>query len=79
MQVEYFKAVKKTNRFNANQKVWIRQNLANSLWIWFRWRGNGRYISGTIDKFSPSVGEIKKIDVSEAFASRIVGASGGAR
>lgn len=71
MKVEYFKSAKKTNRFNENQKVWISLNFANHLWVWFRWRGKGRYVSGTIDKFAASVGEIKTADVSDDFAMRI--------
>lgn len=69
--VEFFKSAKKTHRFNKNQKVWVAFNFANHLWVWFRWRGNGRYVHGTIDKFSPAVGEIKSITVDSSFAQRI--------
>ena len=71
MKVKYFKAVKKTNRFNKNQRVWVRSEFANHMWIWFKWRGKGRYVAGTIDKFSLCIGEIKEIEVEDAFAKRI--------
>ncbi len=71
--VEYFRAIKNTHRFNANQKVWIRNNYANFMEIWFKWRGSGRYVTGFIDKYSPCVGEIKSIDVDHDFAMRIGG------
>jgi len=71
MEVQYFKAQEKNNRFNKCQKVWIKLNCANHLLIYHRWRGNGRYVEGTIDKFSPLVGEIKSIDVDANFEERI--------
>ena len=74
-EVQYFKALKQTKRFNKNQKVWIRHNYANNLEIRFKWRGKGRYVNGDIDKFAPSVGEIKTIPVDIDFAKRILGIS----
>ena len=71
--VKYFKATKKTNRFNENQKVWIRHEFANHLWLFFKYRGKGRCIEGICDKFSNFVGEIKTIDVDDNFADRIHG------
>jgi hypothetical protein len=70
-KVKYFKAQRRTNRFNENQKVWIRMEYANHLEIYFRWRGKGRYVGGTIDKFASAVGEIKEIDVDDFFAKRV--------
>ena len=72
MFVKYFKAQRQTHRFRKNQKVWIRLEFANDLWIRFRWRGSGRYVDGVIDKFAKEVGELKEIDVDEAFAKRIM-------
>lgn len=70
-KVEMFKANKATNRFNENQVVWIRFNHANHLEVCFKWRGNGRYVTGYVDNLAPEVGEIKSIDVDESFANRI--------
>lgn len=72
-QVQYFKAAKQTNRFNANQKVWIRLRCANHLHIYHKWRGSGRYVTGIIDRFAPAVGELMTIDVKDDFAQRIEG------
>lgn len=69
--VEYFKAARRTNRFNANQKVWIRLNSQNHLWIRFKWRGRGRWVNGIVGKNNPSVGEIRQIEVDDDFALRI--------
>jgi len=74
-EVQYFKAAKQTHRFNENQKVWVRCNLANHLEIWFKFRGKGRYVTGTADKFALYVGEIKTIKVDDDFADRIEGIS----
>ena len=71
MKIEYFKATKKTRRFNKNQKVWISLNCANHLYINFKWRGKGRYVRGIIDKHIPTVGEIKEIEVDKIFGERI--------
>jgi hypothetical protein len=71
--VEYFHAAKQTHRFNENQKVWVSLNCANHMYIYFKWRGKGRYVSGVIDRFDKSIGEIKSIDVDDAFAERIEG------
>ena len=73
MKIEYFRSKKKTNRFNANQKVWIRLECDNHLYVWFKWRGSGRYVSGVLDKFANCVGEIKEIEVDESFARRVYG------
>lgn len=73
MKVQYFKTTKRTNRFNLNQKVWLRKHYDNHLYIWFRHRGSNRYVRGIIDKFAAAVGEIKEIDVSEDFAKRVSG------
>lgn len=70
-KVKLFRAVKRTNRFNQNQKVWISFENGNFLNIWYRYRGKGRYVRGIIDRFSPVIGEIKEIDVSDEFAERI--------
>ena len=71
-EVQYFKAVKSTNRFRENQKVWIRQDFANHLWIRFKYRGKGRYVNGTIDRLAPAVGELKTIEVDDEFGDRIL-------
>ncbi len=71
VEVEYFKCVKQTKRFKLNQKVWVRDNYANHLKVYFKHRGYGRYVNGTVDKLAKCVGEIKKINVDELFASRI--------
>lgn len=73
MEVQYFKATKQTHRFNKNQRVWIRLHSGNSLYIWFKWRGSGRYATGIIGTNHPSVGEIKTIEVSDDFARNIKG------
>ena len=72
-EVQYFKAAKQTNRFNANQKVWVRLNMANCLYVWYKYRGSGRYVSGTCDKFANYVGEIKSMQVDDDFGNRIKG------
>ena len=69
--MEYFQATKKTNRFNKNQIVWIKNNYANHLDIRFKFRGSGRYVSGVIDKDNKAVGEIKSILVKDKFFNRI--------
>ena len=71
MEVQYFKAQNNSNRYRKGQKVWIRLNCANHLLTYHKWRGSGRYVEGTIDKFSPLVGKIKTIDVDDDFAERI--------
>ena len=73
MEVQYFKAQKETHRFNLNQKVWIRFRWANSLDIYYRFRGKHRYARGIIDRWSKAVGELKTISVSDDFAERIYG------
>ena len=70
MEAEYFKAKKSTHRFRENQKVWIQHNFGNHMMIRFKWRGSGRYVTGTIDKFATCVGEIKTIEVDEDFYNR---------
>ena len=74
-KVYYFNAQKNTNRFNKNQKVWISHLFAHHMYIWFKWRGNGRYVNGIIDRYSKAVGEIKQVDVNETFAKRVWGRS----
>jgi hypothetical protein len=68
-----FHAARTTKRFNVNQKVWVRYDLGNCLRVWFRFRGNGRYVSGTVGRFSKCVGEIREIEVDDALAARIEG------
>ncbi len=70
-QVQMFKATKQTHRFNENQRVWIRHHFGNSLLIWFKWRGSGKYATGVIGTNHPAVGEIKTIEVSDDFAHNI--------
>lgn len=69
--VKYFKATKNTKRFNSNQKVWITLECANHLYVRFKYRGKGRYVNGVVDKFAKYVGEIKSIEVSKDFVSRL--------
>jgi len=78
--VGIFKAQKQTNRFNKNQRVWVVMDFGNHLRIAFKWRGRGRYVSGTIAKwnhtgtwFNPAIGGdgIKQIDVDESFAAML--------
>ena len=71
MKVQYFKAQEESNRYRKWQKVWVRLNCANHLYTYHKWRGNGRYVEGIIDKFSPLIGEIKTIEVDSDFAERI--------
>ena len=73
MEIQYFKATKQTRRFNENQKVWISWRHANHLDIYYKWRGKHRYCRGTIDRWSKPVGELKTIEVDDAFARRIIG------
>jgi len=75
-KVQYFKIIRRTNRFRKNQKVWVRYNYANHLEVFFKWRGNGRYVTGIIDKFEKCIGEIKTIEVEDIFADRIYGRNG---
>lgn len=70
-EIEYFKSTKQTHRYNTNQKVWIIHNFANHLYVYFRWRGKGAWVTGIQDKFSKCVGEIKTIDVDDTFANRV--------
>lgn len=70
-KVQYFKAATKTKRFNENQRVWVSHRFANHSYIWFRWRGSGRYVTGIIDNDAPAYGELKTIEVDQAFADRI--------
>lgn len=69
--VKYFKATKKTKRFNLNQKVWVSLECANHLYVRFKYRGKGRYVNGVVDKFSKCVGDIKTIEVSKLFCNRV--------
>jgi hypothetical protein len=79
MKIEMFKAKKQTGRFNENQDVWVIFNYANHLDIRFKYRGKGRYVNGVIDKWNTNgtklnevIGEIKSIDISEAFYKRLI-------
>ncbi len=69
--VEMFHAAHSSKRFKPNQKVWVQLNCANHLLIRYKFRGNGRYVSGQIDKHSTCVGEIKAIEVDSDFAARV--------
>ena len=69
MKVFYFKAKKYTKRFNKNQIVWISQICANHLYIVFKWRGYGRYVTGIISK--RNIDNIKHMNVEDKFAQRI--------
>jgi hypothetical protein len=71
--VSLFKAQKTTKRFNLNQKVWIVHHNGNSMVVFFKWRGKGRYVNGIVDSKSPCVGELKEIEVSKSFYDRIMG------
>jgi len=80
-KLKMFKARKETNRFRKNQRVWVEYEFGNHARIRFRWRGNGRYVSGTINKWSftkkatwnPVIGQegFKEIEVEEEFYRRI--------
>ena len=72
-EVQYFKAQRQTHRLNSNQKVWVSYSHANHLNIYYRFRGSGRYVRGTIDRWSKPVGELRIIDVDDEFAKRIRG------
>jgi hypothetical protein len=65
MRVQYFKVAKPTHRWRDGQKVWIKIAYANHLLVRFKWRGRGRMVNGTVDRFSPAVGEIKTIELEE--------------
>lgn len=72
VEVELFRASKDTHRFRKNQRVWVAMNFANHLWIYFKWRGKGRYVKGVIDKFDGGgISEIRKIVVDKPFADTI--------
>jgi len=68
-----FKARAKTRRFRKNQKVWVRALEQNHLQVWFRWRGSGTYVQGTIDRFHKAVGKLHTIKVDSGFARQIEG------
>lgn len=72
-KVKYFKATMDTHRFRQNQKVWIRHQGGNSIDIYFRWRGKGRYTNGIIYNSHKSIGEIKEIEVQDSFALKVLG------
>lgn len=74
-KVKMFRAQTRTRRFRKNQKVWVREEHGNHLSVWFRWKGSGRYVQGTIDKFHNTVGllPLKEFTVSNEFAQNIRG------
>lgn len=72
MKIKAFRATRKTNRFNKNQRVWVVVNGANMLKIVFKYRGSGRYVNGVVDKFASCVGELTEIEVAEDFAKRLI-------
>lgn len=75
MNIEIFKAAKKTKRFNKNQTVFVVRNYANHLVIVHKYRGKGRYVCGYMDKWNNSgtglssciTTDIKQICVSPVF------------
>jgi len=71
MILKMFKAAKETHKYRKNQKVWIESEYPNHLLVRFKWRGDGRYVSGTQDKHSCCVGEIHEVEVDEEFGNRI--------
>jgi len=80
MKIRMFKAKKQTHRFRKNQKVWITDDFGNHMFIRFKWRGSGRYVSGVIGKWdsqyngwNKAIGQdgLKEIEVSEGFGKRI--------
>lgn len=82
MLVKMFKAKKQTKRFRKNQKVWVIHDFGNHAYIRFKWRGNGRYVNGVIDKwnwtkkanYNTVIGEngFKEIEVSDEFGNRLL-------
>jgi len=73
MKLKMFKATAKTHSFALNQDVWIREVGTNHLVVYFKFRGEGEYVQGIIDRFHPSVGEIVEVDVEEQFANEVLG------
>jgi len=73
MKVKYFKATKQTHRFRENQKVWVRYEHANHTDIFYKFRGNGRWVCGVCDRWAVFIGDIKEIDVEDSFADKIHG------
>ena len=69
--LQLFKAQKSTRRFNKNQNVFVSLLCANHIYIYFKYRGSGRYVRGIIDRFSPIVGDIKTIEIDDGFSKRI--------
>lgn len=80
MKILMFRAKKKTNRFNLNQRVFVSVDFANHAKIRFKYRGSGRYVNGVIPKFigpkwNKVIGDegFKEIEVDESFGNRILG------
>ncbi len=78
MNVKMFKAKKDTHRFKKNQNVWIAEEYGNHAYVFFKWRGSGRFVSGVIGKWDHKgdwnsvIGDgFKTVDVEESFANRI--------
>lgn len=69
-KVKVFKALRGSNRYNKNQKIWIVQEHPNYLQIRHKFRGNGRYVNARLDRDSTIIGEIKEIEVDKEFATR---------
>lgn len=80
-KVKYFKVRQNTKKFKKNQKVWVTRECANHLYIVFRWRGKGRWVSSIISKYDSSytnlnsaIGNngIKEMEVTNDFYDRVI-------
>ena len=80
MKIQMFKAQYDTKKFRKNQKVWVKMDMGNYIWIRFRWRGKGRYITMSMCKWAsnwngwhPVIGDngLKEIEVPDEFGKRI--------
>lgn len=45
--------------------------MPNCMYVYYRYRGKGRYVTGMCNKDAKYIGEIKTIEVSDSFAARI--------
>jgi len=81
MILKMFKAQRQTKRFKLNQKVWIIRDSANHAYVRYKYRGNGRYVTGRISKWHPCKNEwstiigkegFKEIEVTREFANRML-------